>query len=94
MIQGQFPRLKDPLLYEEFGERKMILNVMVLLYNFQTTRVGINDILNSFKTVDETANNVFNNTRLQIMYSITLMFKPKISESRCISYPKTKSESQ
>ena len=48
MIQGQFPRLKDPLTYEEFGERKVILNLMVVLYNFQTSTVGINHILNSF----------------------------------------------
>ena len=31
MIQGSFPRLKDKMPYEEFGERKVILNLMVLL---------------------------------------------------------------
>ena len=47
-IQAQFPRLKDPLLYEECGERRVILHLMVLLYNFQASAVGINQILNTF----------------------------------------------
>ena len=48
MIQGSFPRLKDPLLFEEHGDRKVILRLMVHLYNFQTAQVGINQIMNSF----------------------------------------------
>eukprot|EP00536_Pseudo-nitzschia_multiseries_P012703 jgi/Psemu1/32882/gm1.32882_g len=48
MIQGQFPRLKDRLLLEDFGDRKVILNVMMLLYNYQTSTVGHNQILNVF----------------------------------------------
>ena len=48
MIQGQFPRLKDPLQFEEFGERRIIVNLMVVLYNYQTSTVGINEILLSF----------------------------------------------
>ena len=48
MIQGQFPRLKDPIPYEEMGERRRILHLMVLLYNFNTSTVGINQILNVF----------------------------------------------
>ena len=69
MIQAQFPRMLDKLPYEEFGERKVILQLMVLLYNYQASKVGINEILNSFmeKTkyfyhYDEllaTANNLF-----------------------------------
>ena len=70
MIQGQFPRLKDAMVYEEFGERRVILNVMVLLYNYQTNTTGINHILNSFMSKTEgfhsygynitaTANDVF-----------------------------------
>jgi hypothetical protein len=70
MIQGQFPRLKDAMVLEDFGERKVILNLMVLLYNYQTSTVGINHIKNSFMSttggfhsysynIDETANNVF-----------------------------------
>ena len=48
MIQGQFPRLKDHLQYEEVGERKIIMHLMILLYNYQTAKVGINQILNTF----------------------------------------------
>ena len=48
MIQVQFPRIKDNLILEEFGERKVILSLMVLLYNYQASRIGINEILNSF----------------------------------------------
>jgi hypothetical protein len=35
-IQAKFPCLKDDMPYEEQGERKVTLNLMVLLYNFQT----------------------------------------------------------
>jgi len=48
MIQGQFPRLKDHMQYEETGERKIIMHLMILLYNYQTAKVGINQILNTF----------------------------------------------
>ena len=48
MIQGQFPRLKDRMGLEDFGERKVILHLLVLLYNYyQATTVGINSILNT-----------------------------------------------
>ena len=68
MIQGQFPRLKDPLLLEEYDERRVILTLMVLLYNYQTSTVGVNEILNSFMSrtegfysyqIPETANELF-----------------------------------
>ena len=65
MIQGSFPRLKDPLYYEEGGDRMAILRLMVHLYNFQTAQVGIHQIMNSFMekmmhfghdAIEETAN--------------------------------------
>ena len=70
MIQGQFPRLKDAMVLEEFGERRVVLNLMVLLYNYQTKTTGINEILNSFMSstkgfhsyrynITENANNLF-----------------------------------
>ena len=71
MIQGQFPRLKDRMVLENFGERKVILlNLMVLLYNYQASTVGINQILNTFMSktegfyshdndISDTANDVF-----------------------------------
>ena len=45
IIQGQFPRLKVPVQFEEFGERKGILHFMVVLYNCQTGQVGISRTL-------------------------------------------------
>ena len=69
MIKGQFPRLKEKLRMEDFNERKIILNLMVLLYNMNTSELGINQILNSFmsktegyynyQSISETANNIF-----------------------------------
>ena len=53
MIDGQFPRMKDPLKYEENGERKVILRLLTLIYNFQTSQVGMNQILNLFMEKDE-----------------------------------------
>jgi hypothetical protein len=34
-IQAKFPHLEDDMPYEEQGECKITLNLMVLLYNFQ-----------------------------------------------------------
>ena len=53
MIQGQFPRMCDNITYEEFGERKIILHLLVLLYNFQASTVGINMILNTYMSQTE-----------------------------------------
>ena len=36
VIQGLFPRLQDPLYYEEKGDRMVIISLMVYLHNFQT----------------------------------------------------------
>lgn len=46
MLQAQFPCLKDPLPYKEYGERRIILHLMVLLYNYNCSYVGVNQILN------------------------------------------------
>ena len=48
MLKCQFPRMYDNIIYEEFGERKIILNLLVLLYNFQASTVGINSIMNTY----------------------------------------------
>ena len=47
-LGGAFPRMKDPVLYEEQNERKVILRLMVHLHNFQTSVIGINQIMNLF----------------------------------------------
>jgi hypothetical protein len=43
-FQSSFPRLKEKILYEERGERKIMLDLMVLLYNFRVAKVGQNQI--------------------------------------------------
>lgn len=47
-IQSSFPRLKDRFIYEEFGERKIIMTMIILLYNLRARRVGINQIKNVY----------------------------------------------
>ena len=47
-LQASFPRLKDRLRYEEVGERKLIMSLIVLLYNFCATNVGFNQISTTF----------------------------------------------
>jgi hypothetical protein len=39
-FQSSFPRFKDKVIYKERGERKIMLNLMVLLHNFRVTKVG------------------------------------------------------
>ena len=48
MIQAAFPRLKEALIYEEKGDRMVILRLMVNLYNFHCHHIGINIIQNSY----------------------------------------------
>ena len=38
----------DKIKYEERGERRIILNLTVLLYNYSCTRIGHNQILSTF----------------------------------------------
>jgi len=49
-IQGAFPRLKDAIKYEVDGgsERRMMLKLVVLLYNFRLEHVGLNQIRNTY----------------------------------------------
>jgi len=47
-FERSFPRLQDCLRWEEFGERKIIIRLVVLLYNLRARRVGINEILNTY----------------------------------------------
>jgi hypothetical protein len=34
-IQSSFPRLKDTIVYEEYGERRIIFNCLFHLYNLR-----------------------------------------------------------
>jgi len=47
MVQAQFPRLKDVLPIDEV-QRQTIIHLAVLIYNFTTSEVGINQILNTY----------------------------------------------
>ena len=48
MFQGSFPRMKDRFIYEERGERKLMLLLTVLLFNVRTKLVGLNQIQTVF----------------------------------------------
>ena len=45
-VKASFPQLKDTLPYDEYGERKMILTCLLLMYNCYARLVGINQIRN------------------------------------------------
>ena len=47
-LQGSFPRLKDRMIYEERGERRLWLEMIVYLFNYRARRVGLNQILNVY----------------------------------------------
>ena len=58
-LQGSFPRLKDRLKFEKRGERRVILQLVILLYNFRATTVGMNQIQSSFMPYLERSANEF-----------------------------------
>ncbi len=43
-FQSSMPRIKDRMKFEERGERKVTLTVMILLYNLQARMIGINQL--------------------------------------------------
>ncbi len=47
-MQASFPRVKDRFVYEERGERRIVLKMFVLLYNIHARMVGINQIRNTY----------------------------------------------
>lgn len=47
-LQSSFPRLKDRFIYEEYGERKIVQKMVLLLYNLWARKVGINQIRNVY----------------------------------------------
>jgi hypothetical protein len=61
-IQSLFPRLKDLFVYEEGGERRIVLKMIVLLYNLCAHLVGINQIRNVYlASLNGDANQEINN---------------------------------
>jgi hypothetical protein len=57
-LKSSFPRLMDTFLHETHGERKVIMKMMILLYNLRARIVGINQIRNFFnrELADDTDN--------------------------------------
>ena len=47
-MQASFPRVKDRFVYEERGERRIVLKMFVLLYNMRVRMIGINQIQNTY----------------------------------------------
>ena len=47
-MQASFPRVKDRVVYEERGERRIVLKMFVILYNMRARMVGINQIRNTY----------------------------------------------
>ena len=44
-LQGSFPRLKDCIIYEENGERAIILKFITLLYNYKSNSKSLHAIV-------------------------------------------------
>jgi hypothetical protein len=60
-IQSSFPLLKDKFVYEDTGERRILMKMVCLLYNLRARTVGINQIKNVFmKHLNKDANNKMN----------------------------------
>ena len=53
MIQAQFPRMKEPITFEEMGHQRLLQHPMVLLYDFQTSTVLANQTLNAHMSHDQ-----------------------------------------
>jgi hypothetical protein len=58
-LQASFPRLKDRLMWEEKGERQLVLEMKVRLYNYHALVVGLNQILLVFMPQLERSANRF-----------------------------------
>jgi hypothetical protein len=47
-FQSSFPRIKDRIRWEKNGERRLIMKLLILLYNTRSRKVGINQIRNVY----------------------------------------------
>jgi len=47
-VESSFPRLKDTMIYEEHGERRITMKMLLLLHNLRARLVGINQIKNVY----------------------------------------------
>jgi hypothetical protein len=56
-LQTSFPRIKHRFIYEEQGERRIVLKLLILLYNMWARMIGINQIQNTYmRQLDRNAN--------------------------------------
>jgi hypothetical protein len=56
-VQASFPRLKDTMIYEEYGERRITFDCLFHLFNMRSRLVGINQITAVYlPTLDVDAN--------------------------------------
>ena len=61
-FQASFPRLKDRITIEYRGQRKLMMKLLIHLYNLRTRKVGINQILNVYMpALDEDVNQLYIN---------------------------------
>ena len=61
-FQASFPRVKDRIPFENKGQRKLMVKMMLLLYNLRARRVGINQILNVYmSSLTQDVNEIYNN---------------------------------
>ena len=87
-IQSSFPCLKDTSVYEDTGERRILMKMVCLLYNLRARTVGrINQIKNVFmRHLDVNANNEMNMMwRVFKIYYSSSMFK-KVMEALSSKY--------
>ena len=68
MIQGQFPRVTDTLIFDESGDRRVVLRLLVHLYNFNCAQVGCNEILSSFMENEEGFSGIQTSHQTQITW--------------------------
>lgn len=68
MVQGALCYLKVEILYEEEGDRLIILKLMMNIYNFQCTKLGIKQILNSYMMKKKVISNTMALLQMQILY--------------------------
>ena len=60
-FQASFPRVKDRILFEGRGRRKMMIKMMLLLFNLRARMVGINQILNVYMaSLTQDVNEIYN----------------------------------
>ena len=55
-FRASFPRLNDRFIYEENGERRLIMKMCLFLYNLRARRIGINQIRSVYLPSLEHAN--------------------------------------